>query len=545
VLPYAAFLLLVGTGYLAILPPFEGFDEFAHYSSLRQVAQTATLPVFGASYIDEMVVRYRGPMPYGSGAPPFDPLLGAKSYAEFFESATDRKNYLRDYREQGIGPRFRASHIFNWEAQKPPLYYLVMTPVMWATDRASFVTQLFVLRLVSYLLAVAGVLLGLAATRKDERLRLPGALGFVCYPFLLPQFVPEFARIGNDSLCLFLLGWLMHLMVDSKQGPRRRWKPCFVGVILGLGMLTKAFFLPITLAVIVWVELGRLDSRNDASGIRQMERRDVAAIVITSVVVGGWWYIDRFLTFGLVTDTDDAIRMAQAGGLLSGLSKHFSSAAILRGWATIPVTWTWTGTWSLTHLPTYLHLPLVLLVLWTISEFIVQLRRRTLRDINWLTLLMILGVCAGLMLRTLQAIAAGGNGNTPGWYQHILMPWVAVALGIGVSAILQRRFTRGLFIVLTGYAVLFQATAVWSEVALFSGCATKGADKLFDFSTPMYCLDRFPLVIDRLGILAWPGLAVSAFSGAVACALWLASISRRQGLFSGLKPRVLEMADRP
>jgi hypothetical protein len=531
VLPYAAFLLLVGTGYLAILPPFEGFDEFAHYSSLRQVAQTAALPVFGASYIDEAVVRYRGPMPYGSGAPPFDPLLGAKSYPEFFESATDRKNYLRDYREPGIRPAFLASGILNWEAQQPPLYYVIMTPVVWATDRAPLVTQLFVLRLVSYLLAIAGVLFGLAATRKDERLRLPGALGFVCYPLLLPQFVPEFARIGNDSLCLFLLGWLMYLQIDSKEGPRPRWKPWLVGVILGLGMLTKAFFLPVTLAVVVWLESGRWQSGNGASGIRQTERRDVAAILITSVVVGGWWYVGRFLTFGVVTDATDAMRLAQGGGLLGGLNKHFSFAAILRGWAAIPVSWTWAGTWSLAHLPTYLHLPLVLLALWTVSEFVVRVRRRSLRDINWLTVLMTLGICAGLMLRTLQAIAAGGNGNTPGWYQHILMPWVALALGIGISAILRRRFTRVLFVVMTGYAVFFHAIAIWSEIALFSGCATKGADKLFHFSTPMYCLDQFSLVVDRLGTLAWPGLAVCAFCGAVACLPWLGSISRRQALF--------------
>src|SRR5262249_45372438 len=75
---YTAFLmlapiLLVGIGYLAILPPFEGFDESVHYSSIRQVADTQTLPIFGRSFIDQTVFDYasHGPMPWSSGAPPF------------------------------------------------------------------------------------------------------------------------------------------------------------------------------------------------------------------------------------------------------------------------------------------------------------------------------------------------------------------------------------------------------------------------------------------------------------------------------------------
>ena len=46
-----AAVLLVGIGYLSILPPFEGFDEYVHYSSVRQVADTRTVPILAGALL--------------------------------------------------------------------------------------------------------------------------------------------------------------------------------------------------------------------------------------------------------------------------------------------------------------------------------------------------------------------------------------------------------------------------------------------------------------------------------------------------------------
>ena len=61
-----AAIFLIGLGNLAILPPFEGADETAHYSSIRQVAETGTFPLLNHSFISPEVIDYRkhGPMPY-------------------------------------------------------------------------------------------------------------------------------------------------------------------------------------------------------------------------------------------------------------------------------------------------------------------------------------------------------------------------------------------------------------------------------------------------------------------------------------------------
>ena len=39
--------LLVGLAHVALLPPFEGFDETGHYSYLQQLAETGRWPVRG------------------------------------------------------------------------------------------------------------------------------------------------------------------------------------------------------------------------------------------------------------------------------------------------------------------------------------------------------------------------------------------------------------------------------------------------------------------------------------------------------------------
>jgi hypothetical protein len=35
---------MAGLGFCALLPPFDGFDETAHYSYIQQIAQTGTWP---------------------------------------------------------------------------------------------------------------------------------------------------------------------------------------------------------------------------------------------------------------------------------------------------------------------------------------------------------------------------------------------------------------------------------------------------------------------------------------------------------------------
>ena len=109
-----------GLAHVAFLPPWEGFDEFAHWSYIQQIADTGAIPVHGRDRVSGDVDAYPGPMPYdGPGAG---------------EGA--RTPTYRMYRTAGSPPlrltaerHYRPGRALNWEAQHPPLFYLLLSPV--------------------------------------------------------------------------------------------------------------------------------------------------------------------------------------------------------------------------------------------------------------------------------------------------------------------------------------------------------------------------------------------------------------------------------
>ena len=105
-LVYLLFLLGFGVGYISITPPFEGFDETAHFSSVREIADTGKIPVLGKSFLDQSIVDYQGPIRYDTGSPPFDRGL---VYPKFFARPELVAHYLQYYRQPGPHIAYRAS----------------------------------------------------------------------------------------------------------------------------------------------------------------------------------------------------------------------------------------------------------------------------------------------------------------------------------------------------------------------------------------------------------------------------------------------------
>ncbi len=526
---YLLTLLCTGLGYLAILPAFEGFDETAHYSSIRQIADTATIPIYGKSFIDREVADYRGPLPYTSLAPPYDDGL---TYAKFFADPPLTADYLTHYRQSTLQPPYSASDQQNWQAQHPPLYYILLAPIEKAASQLPLVTRIFILRLVSFLMALTGVAFGLLASRNPQ-LPLksdPAVIGFLFYPLILPMFFPEFTRIGNDSLCLLLVGITAFLLSKYLKDESDRKLPVALGVTLGLGLLTKAFFLPITAALAIFLSV-RIACK---SGTRSGRWKNLLLILLPALIIGGGWYIYKFMAFGTVIGSNDAINLANQGGLISNLKQNFSLYGIVRGLTVTFVSYSWAGTWSLTRLPIFLHLPVLGLAAWGFGSYLFQIKRRPLTDPAWLPALLfgIFGI--GFLYHVIISVAINGNGNTPGWYLHILMPWVAPALGAGFYALFQNPRTKFFLIILLLYAFAFQTIAIWAQFTLFTGCATKSNEKYYAFSGHTLCLDQIPLLFDRLSFLGLPSLAIAGFSGGIICALLLLALWKKPHLVNKL-----------
>ncbi len=492
--------LLAGLAHLLILPPFEGFDEPAHWSSLSQIAHDGAVPVYGEDRLDRAVRDYPGPHAY-SGTPPFDPAFGV-SYRDWTPDA---------------GPRtarpptaFTPDSAPNWQAQHPPLYYLLMTPVFLASQHLSWVDHFAALRLTSWLMAFAGLVIGVEAACR----RLPGitpGLGAVmaAWPFLFPQFFPEMARLGNDALCLLLAALAFRQALEMEAEEHTLRSGALLGLWLGLGLLTKAFFLPISAGVMAWLGWRWLAEE------RQPERlKAMISAALMAGVIGGWFYLWQLAVHGTPTGGDEFIRFAEEGSVLAGLGENFSLSALARGLAAIAGSFAWAGTWSLARPPEILLAGPVLLMGFVLARCL--WRARSLPPATLLPVFMAAPMAAGLVYHLLVRIAFTGAGSgTPGWYLHILAPALIVAVAAGW------RESRLIAPALASWSAGLLALGMTLQLSLFSGCADKGPDRRYDLSAADCLIDTAQLsALGRPGLAAGLGLAAA---GLALYAAWRAS----------------------
>lgn len=506
--------------WVLVLPPFEGFDETAHYSSIREIADSHTLPKYGTSKIAAVVEAYgmQAPLPFMQqhGVMIKEPV----SYRTFMQDDAAHDTFAQAFvATPGIPRRFVPGSSLNWQAQHPPLYYLLLAPIMRATDGLSFVMQLMVLRAMSWAMAVVGFAIGIQGmVRYMRRCRPQGSAATGCcdagtqlqcacmtFPMLVPMFFPEFARLGNDALCLLVFGsaWALLLgMIDRAPSVSRA---AALGACLGVGLLTKAFFIPVALGALGC--LAWMASRSRVAGMNRAHAlRDIAVAAVIAVVIGGWWYASALTNHGVLSGSHDLITLDQEGGMLAGLKENFAWPHLGRGIAAFLVTAYFAGTWTLARLPEWLYAP-GLLAIGVLCITALRAPRearvgRLMAVALWITLPMLAALGYYLLVRIAQG--TGGHG-APGWYMNILAPACAVPLGIGLVAIMRLPRAAWAVMVIWLWAVIFVTLAFWMHAALYAGVAVKNME-----TRHLACPDGWSSLLHvveihgHIAIFGWP-----------------------------------------
>jgi 4-amino-4-deoxy-L-arabinose transferase-like glycosyltransferase len=371
--------------YSAMLPLWEGYDEWAHFAVIRHMV-TGGVPL----------VSRQAPIPrdveasFQLAAVPWEMRsLAPPSYTQdayWQSSRAERERRERALRampaEWGRGDgtgRFTA-----YEALQPPLYYWLMAPALWICRGlgVGLVGEVLALRILSSLLASLIVPLVFFLGRQvwgDARV----ALGCAAIVAVMPGLALDVARVGNDCLAVVLFTALTWLAVRIVQEGLSLKLAGETGVVLGLGLLTKAYFLtaiPALLAVLIYRWLQARGKRRDIA-------MRAALLISIGLLLGGWWYVRNMRTTGTLAGLSESVMLRevgpgemlrQAAGLnwLKAIDAIFFSHLYFGGWSSLTVrSWMYhlfyvailaaaIGLFRLLRLPAILTLLLIYLSFW-------------------------------------------------------------------------------------------------------------------------------------------------------------------------------------
>lgn len=467
-----AFGSLLGL-YSVAVPLNESPDEPGHIALVFHLAQGGRNPAYdglpmgaAALALCQQTSAATAPCPVDGEEPSFEVTRHRRAADAPLKSA--RPTYTQLGGDTPAGPLVEI-------AQHPPLYYQAMSwivrveralvPNPWPFGREVALVRLanaFLLLWLPLLIWVTARHLGLT----DEI----GAIGGLV-PFAIPQLLHIGSSVNNDNLLVVLCAGIVALLAGVVRGDRSMRTAIALGVVAGLGLLTKAFavlFLPVIVLAYV---VGRRHHRPDETGADQTKTRRQIALALGSAgtvaaAVAGWWFVGNRLRTGYFTPTtaDDRLRVLRPAGFhtdVLGYLSEFGAFLASRFWG-------WFGWFSvrisIVAVTAATIVMVGLLVVGVVAAPDAPTRRRgggaepPVRRSQVAVLLAPLGVLAAFVLQHAWSLYVL-SGQTPFIQGRYLFGAVAgAAVGAAVGA--RRLFGRWAIVAIGVWALGMQAVAI-------------------------------------------------------------------------------------
>jgi len=206
-------------------------------------------------------------------------------------------DYIRYVAERGTIPLANE----GWQMFQSPLYYLVSAP-LYNMFFAVFepVTATRLLRVVPLAAGMLQVQLAYMAVRcvfpQRRDLQILGTI----VGALLPLSLYVSQGLGNESvagcLCGAVLVSTLGLIVADSPKPERALLP--LGFLLGLALLAKVTAVLLAPPVIVSVAWRLWRCENDARKALRRAAKGVFVVLVTTLVVSGWYYARNYIALG-------------------------------------------------------------------------------------------------------------------------------------------------------------------------------------------------------------------------------------------------------
>jgi hypothetical protein len=431
----ATWILCIAHGFLVIvsMPIWEGWDEAYHYSFIQELVEHATLPVAGKTVISSEIATSFKYTPL-SLANNLNTGSSFTTFEEYWKLTPDERR-LREHKLRTISPAERKTsadapyNFLSYEALHPPLFYFIAGGVYALSSQWDLPTRVFFLRLFCLLLGSTTIVLSFSITRyvwSDRR-------HLVVVPLLLailPLFYSTVAPISNDSLGVPLFSALVLLVLRYFNGPPRTRDAVAVGIALGLGLLTKAYFLTALPAITAIFLIAYLRNRRDKRLFSHF-----VVIALVSFVIAGWWYLRNYSLYHNWSGMQEITLTANLSFIdrLSAVTRvpwAFSVMSMLKEHI-------WLGNTSTHALSRAVYRVGYLLIFLSIIGFVkTQWIRRRVRqpappDNNLVTLLIFYSFfLLGVLYHTLvNFILVGVPSGTGGWYLYaVIVPEVILLI---------------------------------------------------------------------------------------------------------------------
>lgn len=402
--------------YACLLPLWEGFDEAFHYGYIQSLSMEGRIPVLGRTFISEEIERSFGMTPMShiaSGRIP-QAITFDRWFALPESERLEHRRQLAGLRGELHDPASRP----NYEAHQPPLAYTLLAPVDRLASKQSLAPRVLILQLT--LALCSAVLLFAASLLLTEVLCLNGPFRLAALAFIFESQMiwATVTHIANDWLAvpmaIAVFAWLI------RCGARDVATDALVlGAVLGIGLLTKAYFLafvPVVLASIIW-KLYR----------RRLPIASALGSLAIIACVGGPWYLRNWRLYGNISGTQEAfdgIGFRQALDALPRIDWKATAGFMARSSL-------WTGNNSFTTFSrSTLNFELLLIAGGLILYFA---GRRKIKAAEWWAVVTIVIFIGALGYATCAAWAHTG-GETAGaspWYSQVLLAPIATLVLLG------------------------------------------------------------------------------------------------------------------
>jgi hypothetical protein len=403
--------------YSGLLPLWEGFDEAFHYAYVETLWQTHSLPVLGRTRVSQDVSTsfQLAPASYIVHRD----IPQTTSYDAWFALSQAEKERRRSELNL-LRPEPETSAGLNYEAQHPPLAYVVLALVDWPISNAPITRRVLVLRLFAAVLSI--VLLYFGATALCRTLQLPEryANAALFTIFCSQMLYATVAHVANDWLAVGLGAMFLAAAAGFVRKSERR-SALLAALWLAAGLLTKAYFLAFavlafgTAVILIWRK-------------RMAVPTALAAGIVVLALAGPWYARNLFLYQNIsgMQEASDGVGGRQALTAATRMDWAATAGYLARGSL-------WTGNDSFTSfsrstLNLVLLLLLVALASWVLHSSAIQPAERF--------------VCSAIVLFFFAVAYASccgfahSNGAAAGagtWYtQVLLVPVIALAY-LGMS----------------------------------------------------------------------------------------------------------------